>query len=76
MVADMVLLRFRCLSVCAGKCMAITLELSDNKWRPESDLATLWEENKDALVDLPLVAALGGECCKEQPSTEAQTSSG
>lgn len=46
---------------CAGKCLAITLELSENKWRPEADLAALWTENKDALVELPLVAALGGE---------------
>eukprot|EP00878_Enallax_costatus_P002023 GHUV01002187.1.p1 GENE.GHUV01002187.1~~GHUV01002187.1.p1 ORF type:complete len:558 (+),score=92.71 GHUV01002187.1:1290-2963(+) len=44
----------------AGKCLAITLELSDNKWRPESDLPTLWDENKDALVEFPLAAALGG----------------
>jgi hypothetical protein len=42
-------------------CFGITLELSENKWRPEADLGKLWEENKDALLQLPLVATLGGE---------------
>jgi hypothetical protein len=41
--------------------MSITLELSDNKWRPPADLPMLWEENRDALLALPLMAALGGE---------------
>jgi hypothetical protein len=52
-----------------GKCMAITLELSESKWRPEADLERIWQENREALVALPLAAALGGElrysviCC-------------
>jgi hypothetical protein len=45
----------------AGKCMAITLELSQSKWRPEAHLPTLWEENREALLALPLAAGLGGE---------------
>eukprot|EP00879_Flechtneria_rotunda_P012002 GHRR01012535.1.p1 GENE.GHRR01012535.1~~GHRR01012535.1.p1 ORF type:complete len:436 (+),score=143.34 GHRR01012535.1:2313-3620(+) len=44
----------------AADCLSITLELSDNKWRPESDLQLLWQENIDALLALPLAAALGG----------------
>jgi hypothetical protein len=43
----------------------ITLELSEHKWRPAADLPLLWEENKDALLALPLAAALGGECWAE-----------
>jgi hypothetical protein len=42
-------------------CFGITLELFEQKYRPEADLSKLWEENKDALLQLPLVAALGGE---------------
>jgi carboxypeptidase D len=45
----------------AAGCMDITLELSDDKWRPEGDLPLLWEENKDALLALPVAAVLGGE---------------
>jgi len=45
----------------AAGCMDITLELTDDKWRPEADLTQLWEENKQALTALPLAAALGGE---------------
>lgn len=44
----------------AAGCMSITLELSENKFRPEADLKQLWEENKKALVMYPIVAALGG----------------
>ncbi|KAF6253377.1 hypothetical protein COO60DRAFT_1286678 [Scenedesmus sp. NREL 46B-D3] len=44
----------------AAKCMAITLELSEAKWRPEGHLQALWEENREALVALPLAASLGG----------------
>jgi hypothetical protein len=40
--------------------MAITLELSDDKWRKEADLPEIWGENKDALVDYALTASLGG----------------
>jgi hypothetical protein len=42
--------------------MDITLELSDSKWRPEGDLQQLWEDNRDALLALPLAAMLGGAC--------------
>ncbi len=45
----------------AGGCLELTLELTDQKWRRAEDLPTLWAENKEALVELPLVAALGGE---------------
>eukprot|EP00879_Flechtneria_rotunda_P009865 GHRR01010317.1.p1 GENE.GHRR01010317.1~~GHRR01010317.1.p1 ORF type:complete len:336 (+),score=116.49 GHRR01010317.1:2158-3165(+) len=48
----------------AADCLSITLELSDNKWRPESDLQLLWQENIDALLALPLAAALGGAWCR------------
>lgn len=44
----------------AAGCMDITLELSDDKWRPVGDLGVLWEENKDALLALPIAAVLGG----------------
>lgn len=45
----------------AAGCMDITLELSERKWRPPGDLAALWEENRDALLALPMAALLGGE---------------
>jgi carboxypeptidase D len=47
-------------SYLVGGDMDITLELSDDKWRPERDLGLLWEENKDALLALPVAAVLGG----------------
>ena len=40
--------------------MELTLELSQQKWPPEADLAQLWADNQPALVALPLAAALGG----------------
>lgn len=43
-----------------GGAMSITLELSEEKWRPEADLPALWHDNKDALPALALAAALGG----------------
>ncbi len=43
-----------------GKCLELTLELSDNKWPPELGLATLWEDNRPALLAFPITAALGG----------------
>ena len=46
--------------VAAGT-MAITLELSERKSRPASDLPALWEENREALIEYALAAALGGE---------------
>lgn len=45
----------------AGRCLAITLELSQSKWRPEGELQSLWQENREALLALPLAAGLGGE---------------
>jgi carboxypeptidase D len=45
----------------AAGCFDITLELSDDKWRRQEDLPQLWEENRDALLALPLAAVLGGE---------------
>jgi hypothetical protein len=44
----------------AAGCMAITLEVSENKWRPEADLAAIWEENGEALVEYAATAALAG----------------
>ncbi|KAI8473599.1 MAG: hypothetical protein J3K34DRAFT_518884 [Monoraphidium minutum] len=44
----------------AAGCMAITLEVSQDKWRAEADLPSLWEENRAALLALPLAAVLGG----------------
>lgn len=44
----------------AGRCLAITLELSQSKWRPEGELPSLWQENREALLALPLAAGLGG----------------
>ncbi|KAF8071164.1 SOL1 [Scenedesmus sp. PABB004] len=44
----------------AARCFGLTLELSDAKWRPPADLPKLWDENRDALLALPLAAALGG----------------
>ncbi|GAB4822565.1 hypothetical protein N2152v2_009611 [Parachlorella kessleri] len=43
-----------------GKCLELTLELSDNKWPPEMGLAALWEDNRQALLDFAVTAALGG----------------
>jgi hypothetical protein len=40
--------------------MGITLEVSQSKMRPSSDLPSLWRENRAALVNLPTVAVLGG----------------
>jgi hypothetical protein len=40
--------------------MAITLEVSETKSRPASDLRALWGENRDALLALAAAAALGG----------------
>uniref|UniRef100_A0A383VL25 Peptidase M14 domain-containing protein n=1 Tax=Tetradesmus obliquus TaxID=3088 RepID=A0A383VL25_TETOB len=44
----------------AGSCMELTLELNENKYPPASELLTIWGENKEALIALPLTAALGG----------------
>ena len=41
-------------------CMELTLELSENKWPPESQLPALWADNQPALLALPLMALLGG----------------
>lgn len=44
----------------AAKCMEITLELSNTKYPPANRLPQLWNDNKAALLALPLAAALGG----------------
>ena len=44
----------------AGDCFELTLELSPGKWPAEGGLAQLWEDNRDALLHFPIVAALGG----------------
>ena len=40
--------------------MELTLEVSQNKWPPTEQLPSIWEDNKLALVNLPLVAVFGG----------------
>ena len=40
--------------------MELTLELSPQKWPPEDALPGLWEDNRDALLALPMAAAYGG----------------
>ena len=47
-------------SYVATSCMELTLELSENKWPPESQLPALWADNKAALLALPLMALFGG----------------
>jgi carboxypeptidase D len=44
----------------AGSCMDITLELNEIKYPAPSQLPKIWNENKKALIALPLTAALGG----------------
>eukprot|EP00882_Tetradesmus_deserticola_P027297 GHRQ01030187.1.p1 GENE.GHRQ01030187.1~~GHRQ01030187.1.p1 ORF type:complete len:132 (+),score=29.75 GHRQ01030187.1:257-652(+) len=44
----------------AASCMELTLELNNQKYPPANQLKKIWNENKDALVALPLTAALGG----------------
>ncbi|KAF6248326.1 hypothetical protein COO60DRAFT_1649063 [Scenedesmus sp. NREL 46B-D3] len=44
----------------AASCMEITLELNNQKYPPASQLPKIWNENKEALLALPLTAALGG----------------
>lgn len=44
----------------AGDCMELTLELSLNKWPPAAMLPSIWEDNKLALINLPLTAIFGG----------------
>ena len=41
-------------------CFEVTLELSQAKAPPEGKLHELWEDNREALLRFPLVAALGG----------------
>lgn len=44
----------------AGSCMDITLELNRQK-NPDSRLLyQMWQDNKEALIALPIAAALGG----------------
>ena len=47
-------------SYVATSCMELTLELSEDKWPPAERLPGLWEDNKPALLALPLMATLGG----------------
>ena len=42
------------------QCMEITLELSPGKWPPEETLAELFNDNLQALLALPLAAAVAG----------------
>lgn len=44
----------------AAACMEITLELNNQKYPPASQLLKIWDENKEALLALPIAAALGG----------------
>lgn len=41
-------------------CFELTLELSPQKWPPEGTLPTLWSENREALIKLPILTSLGG----------------
>jgi hypothetical protein len=41
-------------------CMAITLELNQAKRPPASQLAKIWGENLNAMLNLPISAVLGG----------------
>lgn len=50
-------------SYVAMSCMELTLELSEQKWPPESQLPALWADNKPALLALPLMALFGGLRC-------------
>lgn len=47
-------------SYVAGRCLDVTLELNQRKRPPASELPKLWEENRAALLALPLTAMLGG----------------
>lgn len=47
-------------SYTAAGCMEITLELNQQKRPAASKLPTLWEENRNAMLNLPIAAALGG----------------
>jgi hypothetical protein len=40
--------------------MELTLELNEQKYPPASQLPRIWGENKEALIALPITAALGG----------------
>jgi carboxypeptidase D len=44
----------------AASCMDITLELNNIKYPHPSQLPKIWSENKEALIALPIAAALGG----------------
>lgn len=41
-------------------CFELTLELAERKWPSERELPAIWEENREALLQLPLLATLGG----------------
>lgn len=44
----------------AAGCMEITLELNQQKRPPITQLPKIWNENFDALLNLPVAAVLGG----------------
>ncbi|KAJ9509523.1 hypothetical protein QJQ45_001970 [Haematococcus lacustris] len=44
----------------AAGCMEVTLELNDQKWPQPARLAEMWRENKQALLEWPLMAATCG----------------
>lgn len=44
----------------AAGAMELTLEISNDKFVPASQLAQIWADNKEALIQLPITAALGG----------------
>lgn len=43
-----------------GGMMELTLEISNDKFVPAGQLARIWEQNQNALIALPITAALGG----------------
>lgn len=43
-----------------GQCMELTVELSQDKWPPESELPGLFDKNLPAMLAFPLAAAFSG----------------
>lgn len=44
----------------SGQCMELTIELSQDKWPPESELPGLFEANLPAMLAFPVAAAFSG----------------
>lgn len=44
----------------AGDCLEITLELSEKKRPPESELEQMWLDNKNAMLDYAIASSFGG----------------